>query len=211
MRIKNQTGLAFLFGSVALTFLIAQENLPAPGIYKVVAEESRIEIHVGTAGVLGFMGHGHTMRPEVFSGELQLKPQAAAPASVHITIDAASLRETAEFKPEEKATIEKQLHGDVLQTKTYPEISFRSTGVKFSVSPGHVYDAQIEGELAMHGITRKITIPTRVTDAGNQLRATGKFEVNRKDYNIETKDAGGGTVKVDKTLEVSFELVLRPQ
>jgi polyisoprenoid-binding protein YceI len=63
----------------------------------------------------------------------------------------------------------------------------------------------------LHGVTRKITVPARIIDDGTNLRVTGEFEINRQDHKIETKSAGGGTVKVSKKLEVSFNLVLKLQ
>lgn len=192
-------------------YLSAQEELPKAGRYAIVPDQSKIEVKAGTSGMLGFMGHGHTIAPKVFSGEMELKPQDKIPAVISIRVDAASLNETAEFKPEDKTKIETQLHGEVLETKTYSEISFQSTGVKYTASPGHAFNVQIEGDLTLHGVKGKITVPARVIDDGTNLRATGKFEIKRADYKIETKSAGGGTVKVSKNLEVSFDLLLKPQ
>jgi polyisoprenoid-binding protein YceI len=191
--------------------LNAQEELPKSGRYAIVPGQSRIEVKAGTSGMLGFMGHGHTIAPKTFSGEMDFTPKEKIPAKVSIRVDAPSLYEAAEFKPEDKTKIETQLHAEVLETKTYPEISFQSTNVTYTVSPGHAFDVKIEGDLALHGVTRKITVPARIIDDGTNLRATGKFEINRQDYKVETKSAGGGTVKVSKTLEVNFDLLLKPQ
>lgn len=200
--------LILILTSISLS-LIAQSDLPKPGQYKIVPEESRIEAKTGTAGLLGFAGHPHTIKPSSFSGELELHPDGKT-AVVKLQIEAPSLKEAAEFDAKEKEEIEKQLHDAVLETAKYPEITFQSTNVKFSEGAGHVYDAQIEGNMSLHGVTQKITIPVRVTSDGSTLRATGQFKINRPDYKIETKSAGGGTVKVGKTIEINFELVLKP-
>ena len=201
--------LTLMFAFSFLKILSAQEELPAAGHYRIIPEKSKIEILIGTAGVFGFMGHGHTIVPKAYDGEMELKPKDNVPATLSIRIDATSLQETADFKQEDKNTIEKQLHGEVLETAKYPEITFHSTGIQYSMSPGHVFDTQISGDLTLHGVSKKITVPARVVDAGDHLRASGKFKINRKDYNIEPKTAAGGTVKVDKVMEVSFELVLQ--
>jgi polyisoprenoid-binding protein YceI len=207
---KRLIFLIFLLG-LLLIRASAQEDLPKAGRYVIVPEESRIEIKTGSSGVLGFMGHGHTIAPKTITGEMELKPKETIPASITVRIDATSLQEIGDFKPEDKKEIETQLHGPVLETSRFPEILFQSTNVKYSISPGHVIDAQIEGDLTLHGIKRNITVPVRVTDDGTKLRATGKYEINRPDYKIETKSAGGGTVKVSKKLEVDLELVLKSQ
>jgi polyisoprenoid-binding protein YceI len=211
--LKKHFFLTFLLviSSFVLILIAQDEELPKTGRYQIVPEESKLQIHTGTAGVFGFMGHGHTMVPKVFSGEMELNPQNPVPATVTLRIDAKSLHETADFKPEEKAIIEKELHQDVLETTKYPEIIFQSTGVRYKQSPGHVFDVQIDGDLTMHGVTKRITVPARILDTGPNLRVSGKVKIDRREYNIEPQAAAGGTVKVDKNLEVSFELVLLPQ
>ena len=209
-KIHFLVALIFLFIPVSLQIAVAQEEaLPPPGVYKVVTEQSKIQIKAGSAGVFGFMGHPHTIVPQKFSGELKMSPQNTPPAVLTLRIDATSLVEAGEFKPEDKATIEKQLHAEVLETSKYQEIVFQSTSIQYKTSPGHVFDAQIEGDLTLHGVTKKIMVPARILDTGPSLRASGQVKVNRKDFNIEPKSVAGGTVKVDKTLEVDFDLILQ--
>jgi polyisoprenoid-binding protein YceI len=208
--IRKQFLIFLLLMNSFVIFLSAQQELPKAGRYAIVPGESRLEIKAGTSGMLGFMGHGHTIVPKVFSGEVELKPTEKIPAVVSLRVDAGSLFEAADFKPEDKKKIETQLHGEVLETTRYQEITFQSTNVQYKESPGHVFDAQIEGDLTLHGVTRKVTVPARIVDDGTNLKATGKFEINRQDYKVETKSAGGGTVKVSKTLEVIFDLLLKP-
>jgi len=209
--LRSRFLIIFLILSVATVISVfAQGELPKAGHYTIVAEESKIEIKAKSSGMFGFLGHDHSIVPKTISGEAEIKPQEAVPASVSIRIDATSLYEaTPEFKPDEKQKIETQLHADVLESAKYPEIVFKSTQVTYTKSPEHVYDTKIEGDLTLHGVTRKIIVPTRITEDGANLRASGKFEIQRPDYKIETKSAGGGTVKVGKTLEVTFNIVLK--
>jgi polyisoprenoid-binding protein YceI len=209
--IRKQLLILLVFMNSFVICLNAQEELPKAGRYSIVPGQSRIEVKAGTSGMLGFMGHGHMIAPKTFSGEMELTPKEKIPAKVSVRVDASSLQETAEFKPEEKTKIETQLHAEVLETKKYSEISFQSTNVTYTASPGHAFDVKIEGDLALHGVSRKISVPARIIDDGTNLRATGKFEINRQDYKVETKSAGGGTVKVSKTLEINFDLLLKPQ
>ena len=209
--VKSRVLRVFLLLSVSVVLpVFAQGDLPKAGHYLIVPEQSKIEIKTKTSGMFGSLGHDHLMVPKTFSAEAEVQPQEGVPATVSIRIDATSLYEAApEFKPEEKQKIESQMHSDVLETAKYPEILFKSTKVTYTKSPEHVYDTKIEGDLTLHGVTRKITVPTRITEDGANLRASGTFEIQRPDYKIETKSAGGGTVKVGKTLIVTFNIVLK--
>jgi polyisoprenoid-binding protein YceI len=209
--IQKQLFIFLLLMNSFVICLSAQQELPKAGRYTSVPDQSRIEVKAGTSGMLGFMGHGHTIAPKVFSAEMEMTPKEKIPAKLSVLVDATSLYEAAEFKPEDKKKIETQMHGEVLETTKYPEISFQSTNVQYKESPGHVFDVQIEGDLALHGITHKVTVPARIIDDGTNLRATGKFEINREDYKVETKSAGGGAVKVAKKLEIIFDILLKPQ
>lgn len=182
-------------------------DLPLAGSYKIVPEKSRILVKVGTAGVFGFMGHSHSISPQSFTGEVNVGSQEVAPASVRLRIDATTLKELAEFSKEDLNKIERDMHEKVLETKTYPQIMFQSSNVTYSKAQANNYSARIEGELTLHGVTRTVAIPAQITIDGSSLRAVGEFELKRKDYNIKTDSAGGGTVKVANTLEVTFDVV----
>lgn len=210
MAMKKFLSILFAISILTTLSLVAQNDLPKAGKYRIIAEESRIEAKTGSSGLLSFAGHPHTITPTAFSGEVDIKPGDANAAIVSLKIQAPSLREAAEFEAKEKQEIESQLHGPVLETSKYPEITFESTNVKYSEGAGHVYDAQIEGNLTLHGVSQKITVPARITMNGEALRATGNFKINRPDFKIETKSAGGGTVKVAKTIDINFVLVLKP-
>jgi polyisoprenoid-binding protein YceI len=202
---KSLLTLLFVSGAA-----LAQTTVPS-GHYTIVPEESRIEIKTGTAGMFGFAGHSHTILPSVFSGDIDIHPQRQTGTAITIRISSPSLKETGDFSEKDRQEIESQMHGSVLESAKFPEILFQSTSVRYTDTAGHIYDAVIEGDLTLHGMTRRISVPARVTMDGNLLRATGAFKINRPDYHIETKSAGGGTVKVAKVIDIQFEFLLKPQ
>jgi polyisoprenoid-binding protein YceI len=179
------------------------------GTYRIVSEGSKIIVKTGTSGMLGFLGHSHSITPKVFTGEVSVTAKEAAPASLRVEIDATSLKETGDFNQKDRETIEEQMHGEVLDTKKYPNIILQSNKVSYSKSGNDKFDVQIEGELSLHGVTQNVTIPAKITIEGNSLRAAGKFEIERKDYKIETASAGGGAVKVANKLEITFDVLAR--
>ncbi len=52
---------------------------------------------------------------------------------------------------------------------------------------------KIDGDLTLHGVTRRITIPVVVTLNGNNLRAVGEFSIDRDDYQ------GEGNVSISRS------------
>jgi len=124
-----------------------------------------------------------------------------------MTIRADSLEETSdEFTPEQKQIINKELDEIVLESAKYPEITFKSTDVKGKFVGG-AFEAEIGGEMTLHGVTRRVTIPATVTVSGDNLRAVGKFELNRKKFNVNATNAFHGLVRIKHTLDFTFDIV----
>ena len=95
----------------------------------------------------------------------------------------------------------------MLETAKYPEITFNSTDVKGQVRADGQYEAEIGGDLTLHGVTRHIVIPATVTLSGNDLRARGEFTVNRGDYKVKATSAVHGLVRVRDKLKFTFDIV----
>lgn len=187
-----------------------QAEAQIAGTYNIASEGSKITIKTGTSGMLGFMGHSHHVVPKTFGGEVKIMPQEAIPASVRIRIDATSLTEIGDFSQKDRDSIEREMHGEVLDTKKYPEITFQSANVSYQKpdsNPSKEFDVVIEGDLTLHGVTQRISVPTKIIIDGKNLKASGKFEVERKNYNIITSSAGGGTVKVAEKMEIAFDIL----
>lgn len=83
-----------------------------------------------------------------------------------------------------------------LDAEKYPEIKFTSTSIT-RTSEGF----EAKGVLDMHGVQKEITLP--FTFRNNVF--SGKFEVNRLDYNINTEepDHGAAVLKVDISVPVT--------
>ncbi len=177
--------------------------------YRIDAAASRFMVHAFRGGLLYFKGHDHFIKVGDFSGEVQITPSAINPASLTMTIRADSLEETgANFTPEQKAIIKKELDEIVLESAKYPEITFRSTDVAGRLN-GSQFEATIGGDITLHGVTKHISIPATVTFDGDNLKAKGEFTLNRKDFNVTATNAVHGTVRVKHKLKFSFDITAR--
>lgn len=176
--------------------------------YRLDASQSNFMVRAFSGGLLWFKGHDHLIRARDFSGEAQLTPGAINPASLHITVRAASLEETRDvFTPQQKQIINKELRDIVLEPDKYPEIVFKSTSVTGKSIGANQYELKIVGDLTLHGVTRQITIPTMVTITANDLRAIGEFNIERSDFNVEATSAMHGMIRVRDKLKFSFDIV----
>ena len=176
--------------------------------YRLDPAKSTFMVHADRAGLAWFKGHSHRIAAKDFRGEASLTLDALNPASLEITVNAASLEETDPvFTAQQKAIINKELDEIVLESAKYPEIKFKSTGVTGGLIDHGAFNVEIGGDLTLHGTTRHIAIPAKVTLEGNSLRAVGEFEINRKKFGVNATDAFHGLVKVRHTIKFKFDII----
>lgn len=175
--------------------------------YRLDASQSKFMVHANRSGLAWFKGRSHRIAVRDFDGTAELTLDAVNPASLQMAVRAASLEETDPvFTPDQKKIINKEINELVLETAKYPEITFRSTDVKGSMSAG-TFNVRIAGDLTLHGVTRRIVIPATVTVNGDTLRAVGEFEIDRKDFNVNATNAFHGLVRVKQDIKFEFDIV----
>jgi polyisoprenoid-binding protein YceI len=177
--------------------------------YRLDASQSKFIAHAMAGGLLWFKGHDHLVAVREFTGEAQLTPDQINSSSLEIDAKAASMVETSTvFTDQQKQIIDKELREIVLQPEQYPDIVFRSRQVAVKkTAPTDQYDLDITGDLTLHGVTRQITIPTKVTLTGSDLRAVGEFSIDRGDFNIKATSAFHGLVRVRDKVKFNFDIV----
>jgi len=176
--------------------------------YTLDASQSKFIARAHAGGLLWFKGKDHFVAVREFTGEAQITPGSITPASLEITAKAASLVETRDvFTEPQKQIINKELREIVLEPDKYPDIVFKSTSVTGKATGADVYALQIDGNLTLHGVTRRITIPTEVTLTGNDMRARGKFSIDRDDFGVKATSAFHGMVRVRNNIDFTFDIV----
>src|SRR5215216_3862316 len=146
--------------------------------YNLDASQSKFMAHANRSGLLWFKGHSHHLAASDFSGQVELTPDTITPASLRLVVKAASLHETgADFTEPQKQIINKELKEIVLHPDQHPDITFQSSNVTAKNTGPDRYEVKIDGNLTLHGVTKRIRIPAIVTLSGNTLRAIGDFSI----------------------------------
>lgn len=193
--------------SVGLGSIALADASSAPVRYRIDATQSKFLVHARRGGLVWFKGHSHNIAVRDFDGIAELDLNSLNPASLVLNVRSSSLEETDPvFTAQQKAIIKKELDDLVLESAKFPEITFKSTSVK-GVPAGGGFDVELFGDLSLHGVTRPVRIPARVTLNANSIRATGKFEINRKDFNVNATNAFHGLVRVKHDVEFEFDIV----
>lgn len=138
-----------------------------------------------------------------WQGTLTLNDEDPGRSSVDVTIDAASI---------DTGVGDRDNHlrsPDFLDVATHPQITFRST----QVAPRDGEHFDVTGDLTVHGITKRITLPVefggQAKDPWGNQRAgySARVRLDRKDFGLQWNqllETGG--VLVGEHLDVELEL-----
>jgi polyisoprenoid-binding protein YceI len=160
-------------------------------------KRSTVTILVFKSGMFSAFADNHTIRAPLASGSISAQPPFAVDATIH-TADLTVL--DPELSPGKRAEVQSRMLGpEVLDAKTYPQITFAST----SIEPAGTNQWKVSGRLTLHGHTQLVTVP--VTHDKGAYR--GSVHIKQRDYGITPISIAGGTVKVKDELTIELEIV----
>jgi polyisoprenoid-binding protein YceI len=177
--------------------------------YSIETKGSTLIVRAFTTGLLAAFGHNPTIAIPDIEGEIFLNPDAVEESSLRMVAHAASLTVTDDISAKDREEINQRMHGEVLESESYPDIVYESSHVSVSKTGEGQYWGAINGELDMHGVKRSQPISVRISLNGDTLRATGEFSVRQSDYQIQPVSAVGGAVKLKDELKLSFDIKAR--
>ena len=178
--------------------------------YRIDAGQSRFIVRAFAGGFLSALAHDHTIAIREFTGETDFTYGTVEPASLQLTIKAGSLAVTDKISVKDREKIETTMRDEVLEISKYPEIGFKSSSVSASKTGEGQYQARIAGEITLHGVSRPLTINTRLEFGDNSLRAQGGFTLKQSSFGIKPVSVAGGTIKVKDELKFTFDIVAHP-
>lgn len=102
-----------------------------------------------------------------------------------------------------------QFQGRIMQTSQYPTATFTLTGPidlgPLATTAGS-RSVKAEGTLALHGATRKVTVPLTVVRSGATLTVSGQIPVAFADYGIDNPSFGFVKTQDDGVIEILMHL-----
>ncbi len=180
--------------------------------YLIDAKGSTFTVRATATGMLSAFGHNPTIAIPDFQGDVRFASDALEYARLRLVIQAASLVVTDDISNKDRQEIERRMHNEVLETDGFPEIIYECSHDHPVPRMGDgLYSASLNGELTLHGITRREPVSARVRLIGDNLRATGEFAVCLSNYEIRPVSAAGGTVKLKDEIKLSFNVSAQKQ
>lgn len=114
------------------------------------------------------------------SGSIVADPESPASSSVTIVINIDSLDTGVGMR-------NREMRGRFLETSKFPAATFRSVSVKGpdSIAPNAPAEISVTGDLTLHGVTKRMTIPVRVVlIPDGRIHASSRFKIHMPDFGI---------------------------
>lgn len=199
--------------AIALAWLLALGAGPALAAgptYVVDPARSTVRIHVGKAGLFKFAGHEHEVVAPAVIGEVVADAEDLSRSKVSLSFEAAALKLTGSGEPAaDVPKVQAKMVGpELLDVTRFPAIVFKSTAVAGREAAKGVYELELTGELALHGVTRSVALPVRVEVSGDTLTASGRAVLRHTDYGL-TPVSVAGVVKVKNEIAIDYTIVAR--
>lgn len=86
-----------------------------------------------------------------------------------------------------KALMEEHFNDDYIESAKYPKSTFKgsiSNLKDINLGKDGVYNITVSGNLNIHGVTRAVSVPGKLTVKGGAISATSTFKIKPKDHNI---------------------------
>jgi polyisoprenoid-binding protein YceI len=179
--------------------------------YVIDGRSSRFTAQAFATGMLARMGHNPTIGIRDFGGEMDFNPDKLEAGGFRLVIKSASLSVQDDISDKDLREIERLMKQEVLETEKFPEIVYDARGISVTKMGDALYSGALDGNLTLHGVTRRQPITVRVALFGTMLRASGDFSLDQTDYNIKLVSVAGGALKLKDELKFSFEIVARKQ
>ncbi len=98
-----------------------------------------------------------------------------------------------------------------LETDKYPQATFTAAGpidIPADAVDGKAVTVQTEGDMTLHGQTKKVTIPLQVQRNGDQIQLVGNYEFAWADFGMTAPSVGSfvsvtGNPKLEFTVKLS--------
>ena len=211
----TRSGLALSLTLCA--FVLNCNNDPGKGKAQATVASATAAVTAPAAGAVNyafsndgskveFVGAKITAKHEgsfgVFHGTIGLVDGDPSKSTVSAEIDVASLT----IEPAKLAGHLKS--ADFFDAQKFPKAKFASTAIQTGGANGATHT--VTGNLELHGVTKSITFPAKVSVAGDQVSVDAEFAINRKDFSIVYPGAPDDLIKDDVLIKLSLHAKKSP-
>jgi polyisoprenoid-binding protein YceI len=175
-------------------------------VYAIDPGASLIAVTVRRAGLMARLGHDHVVASRTLAGYAAPGLQRADMAFRldRMTVDEPPLLRdagiTTQRSPQAVEGTRKNMLGPVLEAERYPVVLLHAERLD---------DGLLRVAITLHGVTRRLDLPTTVRVDATQVSASGTVRLKQTDFGITPFSVGAGLLSVQDELDVRYQIVAR--
>ena len=111
-----------------------------------------------------------------------------------------------------KALMQEHFNEDYMESAKYPKATFKGTITdisKVDFSKDGNYTVSVSGDLTLHGVTNKVTVPGTINIVGGKINATSTFSILVADYKIDIPKVVQNNIS--KSIEIKVDCNYQPK
>lgn len=184
-------------------------------VYEVSSQSSQLAIYVFRGGKFSKLGHNHVMTSRDLTGRAWVHPDFARsgfelsfPVAQLVVDDAEARRAAgADFPPDipqsdKDGTRKNMLKPEVLDGEHYAQVKLRSAKVG-----GTMEAPQVTAQITIKETSRDVEVPVKLSVVGNQLTASGEFDILQTAFGMKPFSVALGALEVQDRLHIKFKIV----
>jgi hypothetical protein len=105
--------------------------------------------------------------------------------------------------------MEEHFNENYIESDQFPKSTFKGKVLNFDnskLAQGKASNFDIEGDLTLHGVTKKIKTKVNITPIGDKLSITSNFSVKLFDYQIKVPNLVKGKIAESAKINLKFDL-----
>ena len=177
--------------------------------YSIDTRMSQFTVQAFASGLISAVAHSPRIAIRDWSGEASFAQGTLRNAKLAVKIKAASLEVLDELREQDRRELQRVMNSEVLESARYPEIAFESSTIGADKLKDDLFRVNVEGRLALHGITNSHSFVGQVAFGVDTLRAYGEFTLLQSDYSIKIASIAGATLKLQDELKFVFYVIGR--
>jgi polyisoprenoid-binding protein YceI len=169
-------------------------------------QNSKFSIHVDAGGMFGAFAHDHVVEAHDIKGCANIDWAKLDQSTVELVFASAGVKVMDPDHPKDRPKVQEAMETQVLQQNKFPEIRFKSTGVR-SRSPDSV---TVDGDLTIRNRTQRVALNLAIRKINpSTVEISGRQTLRQSAFGIEPVKVMGGMVKVKDEIQTEFKLVLK--
>jgi polyisoprenoid-binding protein YceI len=99
---------------------------------------------------------------------------------------------------------DKKMHGEILESQRYPEITFRPDRIDGKAVGQGTCSVQLHGTFVLHGAEHELTVPVQAELAGDHWKGAAKFSVPYIQWGLKSPNTF--LLKADPAVDIELEM-----